>query len=620
MAEEFKPSYSFTDDRLNELIQLFPEAFEDGKFNVDTLKELIGDYSSDNSASEHFGLNWVGKKDARKVAAKAPTGTLKPVLSEGVNEESTQNIFIEGDNLEVLKIIKKSYAGKIKMIYIDPPYNTGNDFIYKDNFADSTEDYLRKSGEKSEEGLLVSNPKTTGRFHGSWLSFMYSRLRLAKEMLHEEGFIFISIDDNEVHNLIAMMNEIFGEENFLGSFIWKKKAGGGDDSGQIAIEHEYIICYSKSREKIKLGKIQHESPSMTAKYNREENGRRYYLERLDKTSLTYSASMDYPIECPDGTEILPPQPNPNNRTTIWRWSKEKVDSSKNEIEFHKDKKTGEWRIYTRTWESLDGVTPRSLLTESKHGRNRDGSQELAKLLGPKIFNNPKPQRLLRHLLEVADLNEGDIILDFFSGSSSIAHALLDANNEEGITRKFILVQLPELCDEKSGAFAEGYKTIAEISKERIRRVIKKINDENPESSADFGFKVFKQSSSSIYKWQDFDPEKGEGIAAFKTQMELAFKNPVQDGTSVDDFVTEILLNEGFPLTSSKEDIGNGIYKVSHEWVPYALFVTMTDALSKEHIEALEIDEKDHFVCLDKAFQQDNSLKQTLDNQCKLFTI
>ena len=250
MAEEFKPQYTFTDDRLNELKQLFPEAWEDGVFNVDTLKTLIGEYSTDNNIKEHFGLNWVGKQDARKIAAKPPTGTLKPCPGEGVNEDNTENIFIEGENLEVLKILRKSYMGKIKMIYIDPPYNTGNDRIYADTFADTTEEYLRKTGDKSDEGLLVSNPKSSGKYHANWLSFMYPRLRLSKDLLKEDGVIFISIGPDEIANLKLECDEVFGEENLAGICVRLAKSGGNKGK-YFSPNVEYILVYAKNTSQAK---------------------------------------------------------------------------------------------------------------------------------------------------------------------------------------------------------------------------------------------------------------------------------------------------------------------------------------------------------------------------------
>lgn len=611
MAEEFKLGYSFKDDRLNELKQLFPEAFEDGKFNVDTLKELIGDYSSDSNASEYFGLNWLGKRDARRIASKLPSGTLNPINGEGINEENTQNIFIEGDNLEVLKILRKSYSERVKVIYIDPPYNTGNDFIYKDDFSDSTEDYLKKSGDQSEEGLLVSNPKTTGRFHSNWLTFIYPRIRLAKDLLTPEGVIYISIDDNEYDNLKKVCDEIFGEENYRGSIIRGTGTRMGSGNKKISSEIDLVLVYSKTP-KFSFSALPMSEDDLKIYDLEDENGK-YLIRSLRRTGgenrREDRPSMFYPVISPDGTEILPLAPE--GWESRWVCGKDTYEEllDQNMIEWKKVKKQGteKWQVYQKHYLG-DAVKFASNLWNDIDGNKKATKEVNALFDGNKFFDHPKPVDFLKRILEISNLTEGDIVLDFFAGSGSTAEAVM------GLSKySFLLVQLPEPTDPKSVAYKNSYLKISEITKKRL---LNAITIKYP----DQGFKCFSQSSSTIYRWQDFDPEKGEGIAAFKTQMELAFKNPVQDGTSVDDFVTEILLNEGFPLTASKEDLGNGIYKVSHEWVPYALFITMTDALSKEHIEALEIDEKDHFVCLDKAFQQNNSLKQTLDNQCKLFTI
>ncbi len=272
---------------------------------------------------------------------------------------------------------------------------------------------------------------------------MYPRLKLARDLLQEEGLIFVSIDDGEHVRLAATLDEIFGPENFVANFIWKRKAGGGDDSGHVAAEHEYVVCYARDLPRAGVAAIQHESPAMTAKYNRSENGRRYYLERLDKTSLTYSPSMDFEIECPDGTKTRPPQPDPRVPTTIWRWSRSKVEERRQELVFDRDNKTNEWRIYTKTMESLDGVTPRSLLVDTEHGRNRDGTQELAELLGTKVFNNPKPLKLLGHLLSIGAKDKDAVVCDFFAGSGSTGHALFRQNLSDAGHRRFILVQLPE---------------------------------------------------------------------------------------------------------------------------------------------------------------------------------
>ena len=263
------------------------------------------------------------------------------------------------------------------------------------------------------------------------------------------------------------------------------------------------------------------------------------------------------------------------------------------------------------------VLPRSLLTEKKHGRNRDGSQELAKILGPKIFNNPKPQRLLRHLLEVADLKEDDIVLDFFSGSGSTAHAILDLNKED-LKCNFILIQLPESCDEKSGAFIEGYKTIADISKERIRRVIKRNFVANPNTTTGLkvGFKIYKQDTSTIFKWQEFVPDQDGTIPDLFNSLERAYNSPLQDGVTTQDFISEVILQEGFPLTSKQEEVVSGIFKITHKWVPFNLYATMLNSFKNTDLNKLQLKDTDHFVCLDKAFEGNDALKQELDNQCK----
>jgi adenine-specific DNA-methyltransferase len=321
---------------------------------------------------------------------------------------------------------------------------------------------------------------------------LYSRLKLARNLLREDGVLMVSIDDHEIARLRLALDEIFGPANWLATFVWKRKAGGGDDSEHAAIEHEYILCYGRCNDSEIFSSISHESPSMTAKYNKSENGRRFYFERLDKTSLTYSEAMDFPIECPDGTKIKPPQPDPKNPTTIWRWSETKVAQQKEDLIFERDKKTNEWRIYTKTWMSLDGVTARSLLVEKEHGRNRDGTQDLAEILGPKIFNNPKPLKLIRHLIQMAAADPESIVLDFFSGSATVGHVVMEQNVGDSGKRRFILVQLPEATERSD------YKTIAEIGKERLRRAGAKIKSEAVTApSLDTGFRVLKIDASNM---------------------------------------------------------------------------------------------------------------------------
>jgi adenine-specific DNA-methyltransferase len=637
MPQDFKPQYTFTDDRLNELKQLFPEAWEDGVFNVDTLKTLIGDFSTDNSVKEHFGLNWVGKQDARKIAAKPPTGTLKPCLGEGVNEDTTENIFIEGENLEVLKILRKSYMGKIKMIYIDPPYNTGNDFIYNDTFADSTEDYLRKTGEKSDEGLLVSNPKSSGKYHASWLTFMYPRLRLAKDLLKEDGVIFISIGEDEIDNLTLMSKEIFGEENFLGcaARVSKKANNQGDFWSP---NFDYVLTFTKNRNNVRpfFGGVN------TKEYkHQDESGNRkgelYQLIRLYMTSLDPLRGCNnqrYWIECPDGTFVIPPGkifpkelkdgafiPPITGDDKVWRWSYKSYLEKKEQLLVKKVKSSNlidqdgnpaKWNVFTKTYLNdviaKSSAKPNSLIEEHI---NQKSSHELNELNIP--FSFAKPSSLIKYLSEIMQIDKEDIIMDFFAGSASSGHSVIDLNSSDNGNRKFILIQLPEKIEEKSDAYKKGFKYINEISKKRLTHVIDNLDKTQ-------GFKVFKQDNSTIYKWQDFKSEQDGALPDLFSKMELAYKNPLQDGVTTQDFITEIILQEGFPLTAKQEEVASGIFKITHEWLPYTLYATMLYSFKNTDFSKLQLQDTDHFVCLDKAFESNDALKQTIDNQCKLFTI
>ena len=490
-----------TGDNVEKIAALFPNCVteatdENGKqtraIDFDQLRQELSGTIVDGPR-ERYHLDWPGKREAI-LAANAPIAkTLRPCREESVDFETTKNLFIEGDNLDALKLLQETYLGKVKLIYIDPPYNTGNDFIYEDDFAEDNEDYLFRSNQKDESAnRLVANTEANGRFHSDWLTMIYSRLKLARNLLRDDGVLMVSIDDHEFPRLQLALDEILGAANWLATFVWKRKAGGGDDSEHAAIEHEYILCYGRCNDSEIFSSISHESPSMTAKYNRSENGRRFYHERLDKTSLTYSEAMDFPIECPDGTKIKPPQPDPKNPTTIWRWSETKVAQQKNDLIFERDKKTNEWRIYTKTWMSLDGVTARSLLVEKEHGRNRDGTQDLAEILGPKIFSNPKPLKLLRHLIQIAAGDPESIVLDFFSGSATVGHVVMERNVADSGRRRFILVQLPEATERSD------YKTIAEIGKERLRRAGVKIKSEAVTArDLDTGFRVLKIDTSNM---------------------------------------------------------------------------------------------------------------------------
>jgi len=598
-------SHVIDEHKKAELLRLFPEVrTEGGKIDFDQLRRVLGE--TVDPGRERYGMVWPGKADCFKTIQQPSLGTLLPCREESVNFDTTENLIIEGDNLEVLKLLQKSYLGKVKMIYIDPPYNTGNDFIYPDNYAESLQTYLQYTGQLDDEGRKFStNSDTDGRFHSKWLNMMYPRLYLARNLLRDDGVLFASIDDGEFENLRRLLTEVFGEDNFLATFVWKRKAGGGDDSGHVAAEHEYVLCFARDSSQAAIASVLHESPAMTAKYNRSENGRRFYLERLDKTSLTYNKAMDFPIECPDGSLVTPPQPDPANPTTSWRWGKKTVEERREELIFQKDK-TGEWRIYTRTWEPTDGVTPRSLLVEKEHGRNRDGTQELDDVMGPKVFSNPKPTKFLAHLLSIGAKERDSIVLDFFAGSGSLGHAVMELNESDNGERSFILVQLPEPTGR------EQFPTISAITRERIRKVAARL--ESAEQSAlafngpkaqRRGFRAFTLSQSNFKAWSG--ERSTEEVSGLATQLELHVDNIREERTS-EDLLHEILLKSGFPLTTMIEtlDLGRPVYSIADG----VLLVCLARDLNLDVVRAIanRNPRPERVVCLDAGFAGNDQLK------------
>ncbi len=499
--ERLRPSFTFDDDRIEELKKITPEAFADNQINWEVLKEALGDYLEEEGETEHFGLFWPGKREARKIASIPSMGTLVPVYGEGLKADGTpdddgqndsQNIFIEGENLEVLKILQKSYAGKIKMIYIDPPYNTGNDFVYDDDFTEPLQEYLIRTGQIDEEGKpLTTNKKADGRFHSIWLSMIYPRLRLARNLLTEAGLIFVSIDDNEVHNLRAVMNEIFGEENFISQFIWKKSYGGGAKSKHIVNLHEYILLYSRNKENVNFLELPpSEDVLKYYKWKDEKESTRgpYRKQPLATNSMDDRPNLKYSIPY-QGEEIWPEKQ--------WQWSKERAMNALENDELVISKRKDRWIIDYKQYlkdenGKIRGAKPFSIL-EGPY--TQVGTSEITELFGNgKVFTFPKPSKLIEYFLNFID--EDAIVLDFFAGSSSTAQAILNLNKQTNCKRSFILVQLPELIEEKSEAHNLGFKTISEISIERIRRAIKKINSSE-------GFKTFSLKKSNYRTWNNY---------------------------------------------------------------------------------------------------------------------
>lgn len=513
---------------LEALRQIAPSAFtevrgKDGeltqKVNFDVLRELLGDAIL-NADEESFGFQWVGKQDAKRAAAEPTRQTLRPVVEDSVDWDTTENLYIEGDNLEVLKLLQRAYLGKVKMIYIDPPYNTGNDFVYEDDFAMSSEEMDEAMGNVDEEGnRLRRNFDSNPRYHSDWCSMIYSRLLVARTLLANDGVIFISIDDNEVHHLRKICDEVFGVSNFVCNFVRKTKSGSGHDSKSIAIEFDYILCYTKSMGACNINKETVDT-EIDPKYNLTDEyvGRRgkYYLRDLDYKG-SYSESLDYPITTPDGAIIYPG--DRFGKPNTWRWKKAKFEwGLKNG--FIVFKRTSEkWKVYIKQYQFVDNTdtlytreVPYRALIEYGNGL---GSAECSFLLGSNIFSYPKPSELVKHLLKIGSSIDS-LILDFFSGSATTAHAVMQLNAEDGGKRKYICVQIPEETPEGSEARKAGYDTICEIGKERIRRAGKAVLDglNKEELKVDFKFAKFAvgkdvDKDSSLWEYIEDEVTRNE---------------------------------------------------------------------------------------------------------------
>ena len=525
---------------------VFPQCFAEGKLDIDKLLSLCGEYIDNDF--EKYKFEWHGKTESLRLAQKRSTGTLRPCADESVNFDDTQNLYIEGDNLEVLKLLQTSYYRKVKMIYIDPPYNTGNDFVYEDDFADPMARYKEVTQQTTK-----SNPETMGRYHTNWLNMMYPRLRLAANLLRDDGVIFISIDDNEVDNLKKLCNEIFGEENFIAQFIWERAFAPKNDAKYVSNSHDYVLMYAKALDSFSIGRLER-TEEANSRYKNPDNDPRGDWTSGDLSVKTYNANTDYEIVTPSGRKVNPPH------GACWRVSKERFVElvADNRIWFGESGDNVP-RLKRFVSEIQDGLVPTSLLFYKDVGHSQEGRQELKKIFDDKgYFDGPKPLRLIRHLLKIGNAKDNDIILDFFSGSATTAHAVMQLNAEDGGNRQFICVQLPEVCDEKSEAFKAGYKTICEIGKERIRRAGAKILAETEQANqqvklgeeekplSDIGFKVFKLDTSNIKLW-DGTPVAEEDYQIILDRMNDMIDSIKDDRTDMD-VVYEIMLKMGVPLT------------------------------------------------------------------------
>ena len=526
-------SVNLTDANIDKIAALFPNcitetADENGRLkkavNFDMLKAMLSEDIAEGD--EAYEFTWVGKKAAIAEANRPIRKTLRPCPEESVNWDTTENLYIEGDNLEVLKLLQESYLGKVKMIYIDPPYNTGNDFIYRDDFKQTAEEYAEESGQLDEEGnRLFKNTDSNGRFHSDWCSMIYSRLMLARNLLSDDGVIFISIADQEIHNLRKICDDVFGNVNFISQLIWQQRKGGGNDSRFIATDHEYVIVYAKNIDLITTNWRIPQSEEYLKRYKEiEENGARYYWDTLVRNGL--QSPIVVTIKAPDNNEM----------TINSQWSKARIEEGLKDGTVRFSKTANGWSLHHKVY-MKGGQVLRSLLTE--YGNNRTAGKEFEELFDRILFDYTKPTGLINVLLKLCTSNN-DIILDFFSGSATTAHAVMQLNAEDGGHRKFIMVQLPEETDEKSEAYKAGYKNICEIGKERIRRAGAKIKSETG-ADIDYGFRVLKLADSNMTDVYYTPAETSQ-------QMLLNFESNIKEDRTDLDLLFGCLLDWGLPLS------------------------------------------------------------------------
>ena len=581
-----------------ELLRLFPEIrTEGGKVDFDRLRLALGE--AVDVGKERYGMNWPGKADCFKAIQRPSLGTLLPVREESINFDETENLIIEGDNLEVLKLLQKSYQGKVKMIYIDPPYNTGNDFIYPDNYSESLQTYLEYTGQVDNEGHKFSNnTETDGRFHSKWLNMLYPRLYLARNLLREDGVIFISIDDHEFDNLRRLANEIFGEENFVASIIWQKKYSTKADSKYFSESHEYLLVFAREIANLRIIGLER-TEEQEGIYKNPDNDTRgaWTSDNLLRTEERDYAI--YQIQGPNGQSYLPP------KGSSWRFNKEKIEEliADNRLWFG-EKGDGRPRLKRFRAEVRETIPPQTLWGFEQVGHTDEGTKELAALFEgtESPFPSPKPTRLLKRAAAIST-GDDDLVLDFFAGSGTTGSAVLAQNRESSLKRRFILVQLPEPTGR------EDLKTIADITKERVRRVIQR-QEKEAEGKLDLGnrpkegFRVLKLATSNFTIWNAATETTTPD--ALGQQLELHIDH-IRKGRSSEDLLYEILLKSGFPLTTPVETFGiDG--KAVHSVANGAMLICLDLRLTHEAIKGLADLKPERVVCLDEGFAGNDQLK------------
>ena len=609
------------DENFRKLAAMFPNAVteainENGEvvraIDKDVLLQEIACTVVDGN-EERYQFTWPDKKKSVLLANAPINKTLRPVREDetvptgadsdgkpycstgSVDFDTTENLYIEGDNLEVLKLLQETYLGKIKMIYIDPPYNTGNDFVYEDDFAQSTDEYLANSGQYDEDGnRMAQNTESNGRFHTDWLNMIYPRLKLAKDLLTDDGVIFISIDDNEQENLKKCCDEVFGGQNFVAQLVWERAYAPKNDARFISNSHDYVLMYARNLDGFVIGRLPR-TEEANARYQNPDNDPRGVWKPSDLSVKTYNAACDYPITTPSGRVIEPPAGR------CWSLSKnaflERLQD--NRIYFGADGNSVPCMKRFLTELKYDGMAPTSIMFYKDVGHSQEGAKEVTKLLNAGVFDGPKPVRLLTRLLTLANLKDDSLVLDFFSGSATTAHAIMQMNADKGSHIKYVMVQLPEVCDGKGTAYKAGYKTICEIGKERIRRAGRKIKEDSPLTTQDLdtGFRVLKCDTSNM-KEVYYNP------AEYEVSLFSRLEDNIKEDRTPEDLLFQVMLDLGVLLSGKIEETtiaGKKVFNVEDNY----LIACFDSNVTEETIKAIAKQKPYYFVMRDSSMASDS---------------
>ncbi|MFT4470854.1 site-specific DNA-methyltransferase [Arthrobacter sulfonylureivorans] len=603
---------NFQTELAAQLADLIPEAIADGKVDVEKLKELLGSDTADTS--ERFGLFWPGKKRALRAAQEPTTATLKPDFENSKEWDTTRNVFIEGDNLEVLKILQKHYHAKIKLIYIDPPYNTGKDFVYPDNYKEGLDTYLEWTRQVNEEGKKVStNAETEGRYHSNWLNMMYPRLKLARNLLTDDGAIFVSIDDHEAANLRLLMDTVFGASNYVGEFVWQHSIQPKGYTNTVSLHHNTLFCYRRGAA-FELHALER-TAEHNVNYRNPDNDPRGPWRAGDVRNALYRPNLRYQLATPSGKAIDPPENG-------WRWSPEtmqaKIDSG--EVSFSADESKITRKIYLDT---VEGRAVESIWFGREVGVTRDAARELKELFGGALpFDTPKPTKLIERMMQVVGVGGNDIVLDFFAGSGTTGHAVMAANAADNGSRRFIQVQLPEPADENSDARKAGFLDLAAVTRKRLDLAGEKIsadpeNGIGEQEPIDLGFRAYKLADTNFSKWKISSDIEEDALQ----QHLLRLRDSATDDATADELLTEILIKQGYSLTeavSAAEVAGLSVRIVRDRDGDIGVLAYLNEHTKPtlDQLRAFVDESPTRIIILEDAFQGDDELKTNLAQLAK----